>query len=91
MAFRRREQTTEFRELLRGAVRRISLFVEDPDWRDSLGKKLPSQWNMPYLSSDDWDQVVENTRDDYAFGDGGTGELLAGGGFQVFDRDKGHP
>ena len=55
MAFRRREQTTEFRELLRGAVRRISLFVEDPDWRDSLGKKLPRQWNKPYLSSDDWD------------------------------------
>jgi hypothetical protein len=88
-SFIQREYEKECQALLRGPVQRISLFVHDPDW---LNKPPPGGW--PSLSTawaDDWDQQIENTGDNYAPGDNGAGELLAGGGYTVFHASKGHP
>jgi len=70
--FRRREHETEMRALLRGPVKQIALFVEDPSWRDSIGKKIHSQWEMPYLScpsSDVWDEMEELDRGSASWSD----------------------
>jgi hypothetical protein len=80
-SFIQREFEKECQALLRGPVKRISLFIEDPDW---LNKPPPGGWvvlSTPWW--DDRDDVGNWDRDnDYAGGETGA-DLLAGGGFQV--------
>jgi hypothetical protein len=87
-SFIQREYEKEFRALLKGPVLRISLFAEDPDWRT---KPPPGGWpSLPTAWADDWDDDAEvGPRFDH--GDWRAAELLAGGGYQVFDGSKGHP
>ena len=71
-SFRRREHESEMRALLREPVKQIALFVEDPSWRDSIGKNIHSQWEMPYLScpsSDVWDEMEELDRGSASWSD----------------------
>jgi hypothetical protein len=70
------EYEKECRALLKGPVRRISLFTYDPDWRNSLGE-------VPYLSTA-WADDRDNVADDGDGFDGGLKDLLAGGGYHTF-------
>jgi hypothetical protein len=75
-SFIQREYEKECQALLKGPVRRISLFTYDPDWRNSLGEvsHLLTAW------ADDRDDVAD---DDGDF-NGDVKELLAGGGYHTF-------
>ena len=52
VSYRRRQQEEECRALLNGPVRRLALFVEDPEWRTKVSHpRLPSSWG--------WDDDLE--------------------------------
>lgn len=83
--YRRREHESECQALLRGAVKRISLFVETPDWKPPGGwTKLPtwSDWD----DGVNWDRAYNSDQ-----GSLDVEDLMGGGGYQVFDSSKGHP
>jgi hypothetical protein len=93
-SFIQREYERECQALLRKAVRRISLFTYEPFWVGCAAvpaSMVPDlvEWEVDNPAFDREKYSSEDTS--FGFGDGGTAELLAGGGFQVFDVKKGHP
>ena len=70
-------------------VRRLALFVEDPEWRTKVSHpRLPSSWG--------WDDDLEEPDGRLAGHSTWSGvdpwsEMIAGGGFTIFDKSKGHP
>ena len=86
-SFRRQEHLRECQTLLRGAVRKISLFTADLNWVPPGGWTKVPVWSGP----DEMEELDHDAGPRLSYGDGGVGELIAGGGFQVFDKSKGHP